>query len=170
MLLGYIQAAVHDPELGHSLSAVTQNVYQAYNQRYLALGEQPPTIAFGSLNQEIGIAFAQLRAQREVSAAQAERQRTGNDIAVTRAMLAPSFRAQLGAQPGPDSRLQVRYSYLAGDPSLPVEKFRTYIPELLGPATLAELEDLVEQDAIANSEDYGEFYLERTGYLSIEFY
>lgn len=170
MLLGYIQAAVHDPLLGGSLSRVTQNVYESYRQRYLAQGEAAPTIPFGSLNQEIGIAFAQRRAQLELQAARSERARTGNDIAITRAMMAPSFRAELGAQPEAGSRVQIRYSYLTGDPSLPVEKYRTYIPGLGGPASLNELEDLVDQDAIANSENYGEFYLERTDYLSIEFY
>jgi hypothetical protein len=169
-LLGYIQAAVHDPELGGSVAKVTQYVHQAYAQRYLALGEQPPTIAFGELNQALGQAFAQRRAQVEVQRSLAQMRESGNDVAITREHLAPSFHAAPGAQPSETSRLQVRYSYLTGDPNLPVESFRTYIPEVPGPATLAELEDLIEQDAIASSEDYGEFYLERTGYLSIEFY
>ena len=169
-LLGYIQAAVHDPELGHSVAKVTQYVHQAYAQRYAAMGEQPPTIAFGSLNQEIGIAFSQLRAQRNYAQAQAEYRAKGLDRALTPQMSAPSFRAELGSQPTSTSRQQIRYSYLAGDPNLPVEVYRTYIPEVPGPASVAELEDLVEQDALASSEDYGEFYLERTGFISIEFY
>lgn len=169
-LLGYISAAVHDPELQGSVAKVTQFVYEAYSQRYAALGEQPPTIAFGSLNQEIGIAFAQLRAQREYAAAQAEFRNTGNDQALTNRMLAPSFRAELGQQPTATSRLQFRYSYVAGGPGLETEVFRTYVPDLPGPASVAELEDLLEQDAIAQAEDYGEFFMQRTDFVSPEFF
>lgn len=169
-LWGYITAAVHDPELGGSLAKVTQNVYETYRQRAIARGEVPSALDFGSINSDLSVAFAQRRAEQAYARARAEFARTGFDQALLPEHQAPAINVREGATPGATQAWAVRYGYLAGDPDLPVEVFKTYTPNLPNPATLADLEQQLDEDAAANAENYGQFLLQRTGFVSIQYY
>lgn len=170
VLQGFISAAVHDPALGGSVARVTQNVYAAYNDYYLSRGLEPPRIAFGGINRELGIAFAQRRAEQSYARSLAEFKRTGFDQALTPEHQARAFYHREGAAAGPTSNWHVRYGVRTGSEEFAVETFYTYEPDLPNPATVADLEQQLDEDAAAHTENYGEFLLERTGFVSIQYY
>lgn len=162
-----IQRAVRDPELRSTPGGITQYVWNAYQQSYLAQGLNPPPATIQDMGQLVSIASAQARAESSLQRSIDTYQRTGLDQALTADHFAPDINArELGSVPGgPD--LRVRFAINLVSEGSAVTQWLTWDPGINQPQSVSGLLGGLEDAGRAAAEDYGNEYGGITGDISI---
>lgn len=166
-LWGIVNRAVRDSELRGRAGGVTQNVWESYKQSYLDRGEAPPPLSVRDVNPLISTAAAQYRAEARLSDSIATYRRTGLDQAITAAHIAPDIDQRPGAGAVSPAFYRVRFGSQLDIEGEPITRFVTWSPQMNLPASVSGLLSALNEAAAAAAEDYGEEYVDLTGFVSI---
>lgn len=157
-LWGIVSRATHDPELRSRPGAVTQNIFNAYQQSYLEAGQQPPALSIFEVNQLRSLASRQYLAERNLAGAIDVYQRTGFDQAIDSTMLAPDIDTGPGAGYAYPGQTRIRFQITTEVDGVPVTRWVTYMPGIEGPSSVASMMDMLDVAGEGFAEDYGEVY------------
>lgn len=152
---GTFQAAVNDPEVRRQPGGVQQYVWQDLRNYYLSRGEPLPAGAFQAVNQLLGLAGEQRRAQLELSRAYRLREETGRPVAIHAGMIASHLDTRsLSDMP---EGAQHRVVYLTSNiiDGQQVLSHQTHDFGFALPQSLDTLNELIESAAQVEAADYG---------------
>src|SRR6266702_3258651 len=152
---GTFQAAVNDPVVRATPGGVQQYVWQDLRNYYLSRGEPLPAGSFNAVNQLLGLAGQQRRAQLELSKAYRLREETGQPVSVHAGMISTHLDTRaLNEMP---EGAQHRVVYLTSNivDGVSILSHQTHDFGYALPQNLDTLNELVTSAAQVEAADYG---------------
>lgn len=164
---GNIQQAVRDADLRARPGGVTQYVWEAFKQSYLARGENPPKATIQDMNRLMASAGRQQRADSVLSNAIQDYLNRGIDRALTSEMFAPDIDSRaLNEQPlGPNYRIRFGTQMEVGGEQMDLTY--TWSPGISPPTSISDLLGGLTEVGAGNADDYGSEFLGLTYDVSI---
>lgn len=152
---GVFQTAVNDSQVRATPGGVQMYVWQSLTNEYAGRGETLPRGAFAAVNQLLGLAGRQRRAEQELGRARLTMEETGLDQAVTGSMIAPHLDSRPLSEQVAGAQYRVVYltqELVDGDPVL---SYRTHDFGYDLPQSLGGLQAEVDMSAQLLAADYG---------------
>lgn len=164
---GHAQSAYRDPTLRAAPGGVTQYLWEAWKQSYLARGEQPPKVTIQDMNRLVSQAGQQWRSEQRLNASINVFRTTGLDQAITAEHVTPDVDSRSPSQQplGPNYRIRFDATYLIE--GVAQELTFTWEPGIQAPTSVGDLLDGLTEAGEGFAEDYGTDFVGLGGNISI---
>lgn len=168
-LWGVIGRAVRDPDLQVGRGRVMQNIFNTYQQSYLAAGEAPPRLTIFEVNQLRSLAARQYRAERALQRSINLEAQTGLAQGLTVEHFAPDLDTRPGAGFAFPSSYRVRFQINTEQLGQEFSRYVTWDRADIAGLSTSQLLDRLAEVARGFGEDYGEEFTGLGDYYSITY-